>query len=159
MKLILDLDSLVERARLLIFALMSLMDHTFCHTRSMILFSFPFLVLSSLRPDDRSSEHTFYFSAYLLVSRCASRGPHPAKGLLPLGTPLHSNFEKPWSQSVTAKRRGLDTWVRSGCLPAVSALCRSNESRCQRFCLTDRRDALFGQAVRGTERRYILLLG
>ncbi len=40
----------------------------------MILFSFPFLVLSSLRPDDRSSEHTFYFSAYLLVSRCASRG-------------------------------------------------------------------------------------
>src|SRR6266568_4644446 len=74
MKLILDLDSLVERARLLIFALMSLMDHTFCHTRSMILFSFPFLVLSSLRPDDRSSEHTFYFSAYLLVSRCASRG-------------------------------------------------------------------------------------
>src|SRR6266568_3270003 len=79
MKLILDLDSLVERARLLIFALMSLMDHTFCHTRSMILFSFPFLVLSSLRPDDRSSEHTFYFSAYLLVSRCASRGRREEK--------------------------------------------------------------------------------
>ncbi len=83
MKLILDLDSLVERARLLIFALMSLMDHTFCHTRSMILFSFPFLVLSSLRPDDRSSEHTFYFSAYLLVSRCASRGLENTKGVLP----------------------------------------------------------------------------
>ncbi len=74
MKLILDLDSLVERVRLLMFALTSLMDHTFCHTRLMMLFSFPSFVLSSLRPDDRSSGHTFYFSAYLLVSRCASGG-------------------------------------------------------------------------------------
>jgi len=43
MMLLLDLDSLVERVWLLIFALTSLLDPAFCHTRSMMLFSFPFL--------------------------------------------------------------------------------------------------------------------
>src|SRR6266566_201633 len=49
---------------------MFLMDHAFCQTRSVILLSFS---LSS-SPHNRPKEHTSYFSARLLVSRCASRG-------------------------------------------------------------------------------------
>ena len=73
-KLVLDLDSPVERARLPIFAPLFPLDHAFCHTRSMMPCSFLCFSLSSRRTDDRSKEHTSHLSACLLVSRCASRG-------------------------------------------------------------------------------------